>query len=521
VSFAARSVRRFVHGDPEKGRPALVWRLARNLIIAVAITSHLVGVAIVVALLLLVLPLPDEAGGRDGLIDENWIATIAYVAAAVPFGLWRGLAVARPVMRFLAQDRPPTEHERRLVLRLPLRLLGTQMLLWAGGVVLFGTLNATVAPMLGVEVAITVMLGGLATASIAYLLTQRLSRNAVARVLAHHPPRRREVPGVGVRALLAWALGTTVPVAGALVLALFALVVETDAKPLARATLVLCGIGIAVGLIAMLVFARSIADPLRRLRDAFAAVQAGDLDVEVPVFDATEVGYAAAGFNRMVEGLRERERLRDLFGRQVGEDVARRALEEGVTLGGEEREAAALFVDVVGSTTFAAERPPAEVVEALNAFFAIVVEATAEHGGLVNKFAGDAALCLFGAPLTQDDPAGCALAAARDMGRRLHDELDELEAAIGVSAGLVVAGNVGTPDRYEYTVIGDPVNEAARLTELAKERPGRVLASEGALSRARPEERERWRLLGETQLRGRTASTRLAEPIGAGSPGAT
>ncbi|WP_306701260.1 adenylate/guanylate cyclase domain-containing protein, partial [Streptobacillus moniliformis] len=93
--------------------------------------------------------------------------------------------------------------------------------------------------------------------------------------------------------------------------------------------------------------------------------------------------------------LREREKLRDLFGRQVGEDVARRAVEQGVTLGGEEREAAALFVDVIGSTAFAADRPPGEVVDALNAFFETVVETTQKHGGLVNKFAGDAALCIF------------------------------------------------------------------------------------------------------------------------------
>src|SRR5204863_7521346 len=109
-----------------------------------------------------------------------------------------------------------------------------------------------------------------------------------------------------------------------------------------------------------------------------------------------------AGFNRMVAGLRERERLRDLFGRQVGEDVARRALEEGVTLGGEEREAAALFVDIVDSTGFAIDRPAKEVVQALNRFFTVVVEVTNDHGGLVNKFSGDAALCVFGAPLEQE-----------------------------------------------------------------------------------------------------------------------
>ena len=126
---------------------------------------------------------------------------------------------------------------------------------------------------------------------------------------------------------------------------------------------------------------------------------------------------------------------------------------------------------------------------------------TQAHGGLVNKFAGDAALCVFGAPLAREDPAGSALAAGREMCEAARLTLD---AAIGVSAGTVVAGNVGTADRYEYTVIGDPVNEASRLTELAKEHNGRLLASEAAVQRASAAEAERWKLTDEVQLRGRS-----------------
>src|SRR5207302_1296345 len=100
-------------------------------------------------------------------------------------------------------------------------------------------------------------------------------------------------------------------------------------------------------------------------------------------------------FNRMAVGLRERERLRDLFGRHVGEDVARHALESGVQLGGELRQAGILFVDVVGSTAMALELPPHEVVDRLNRFFAIVLETVAARGGWLNKFEGDAALCVF------------------------------------------------------------------------------------------------------------------------------
>jgi adenylate cyclase len=127
----------------------------------------------------------------------------------------------------------------------------------------------------------------------------------------------------------------------------------------------------------------------------------------------------------------------------------------------------------------------------------------------VNKFEGDAALCVFGAPVASPDPAGEALAAAREMRGRLL-ELDAVDVGIGVSAGTAVAGNVGSERRYEYTVIGDPVNEAARLCELAKGRPERLLASEAAVRDAGDGEAAHWSVGEAVTLRGREAATRLA-----------
>jgi adenylate cyclase len=221
------------------------------------------------------------------------------------------------------------------------------------------------------------------------------------------------------------------------------------------------------------------------------------------------VGQLQAGFNSMVDGLRERRRLRDLFGRQVGEDVARHALERGVHLGGEQVHAAVLFVDVICSTALAAALPPPAVVAALNKFFAIVVEVVDRTGGIVNKFEGDAALCVFGAPVPRADADACALLAARLLRDRLGN-VNGLSAAIGVSAGVVVAGNVGTKERFEYTVIGDAVNEAARLTELAKMRPDRLLVSASLLDSLDAAERAHWHHEGETVLRGRRDPTPLA-----------
>ena len=171
-----------------------------------------------------------------------------------------------------------------------------------------------------------------------------------------------------------------------------------------------------------------------------------------------------------------------------------------------------LFVDVEGSTTLAATHPPLEVVELLNRFFAVIVDEVDRHQGSLNKFVGDAALAVFGAPTHLQQPEENALAAARTISRRLSEEVPECAAGVGVAAGTVVAGNVGARERFEYTVIGDPVNEAARLSDMAKLTLGRLLASETAVNAASEDEREQWELGDEVVLLGRPTPTRLAAP---------
>jgi adenylate cyclase len=260
------------------------------------------------------------------------------------------------------------------------------------------------------------------------------------------------------------------------------------------------------------VAARTVARPLGAVRRALGRVQAGDLGVEVAVDDGSEVGLLQSGFNRMVGGLRERERVQDLYSRQVGADVARAAIDDDPSLGGQVAEVAVLFVDIVGSTAMAQHAPPERVVARLNRFFAVVVDVVGRHGGWVNKFEGDAALCIFGAPASQPDAAGCALAAARELRERIRTDLQGVEAGIGLSAGPAVAGWVGAEQRFEYTVIGDPVNEAARLCELAKRHEPKLLASAAIVERAAEEEGARWRIGGEVVLRGRSTGTRVAVP---------
>jgi len=146
----------------------------------------------------------------------------------------------------------------------------------------------------------------------------------------------------------------------------------------------------------------------------------------------------------------------------------------------------------------------------LNEFFTEVVGVVERNHGMINKFEGDAVLAIFGAPIPDPDGADHALATARELHLRFNRS--DIKVGIGVSAGAAVAGNIGDPSRYEYTVIGDPVNEAARLTEVAK-LSGGVAASGVALSRADESESQKWRVVDSKVLRGRDNSTDIAVPV--------
>ncbi len=386
--------------------------------------------------------------------------------------------------------------------------------LWGTAVVLFVTLNlAAFSGLLALGVGLTVLLGGLTTSSACYLLGELALRPVAARALAAGVSSRRGVPGVATRWALAWALGTGIPVVGLLLIAVVALTpVDIDETTLAITILALGGIALVFGAIVSFLAAYATIHPISAIRRGLERVREGELETEVGVWDSTEMGLLQAGFNDMVRGLRERERIRDVFGRQVGADVASLALADEIRLGGELRTVSVLFVDLTGSTRLAADRPAEEVVALLNRFFAVVVDVVEANGGWINKFEGDAALAIFGAPIDVEDAAGRALAAARELDVRLREDVPELEAGIGVACGEAVAGNIGAERRFEYTVIGDPVNEASRLTDLAKTTEGRVLASDVVLERCLGTECEGWERGDEVTLRGRDVPTRLAFP---------
>ena len=481
----------------------LSQRTARKLTRALVISN--VGGALDVFYFLAFL-LPTQGVDQDRMRLLNGVVFVPCLVIGVAVGKTVGARIGHPVISWLESGQPPTEQARRAALRQPLWLMYLNGSLWLSAAVVFGLLNVVASPRLACVIALTIALGGFTTCTIAYLLAERIMRPVVSRAMdgAVEPPP--VLLGVKPRLLLAWGVGSGLP----LIAIAMGMLDPTPANKLGRnAILFLVFIGIFVGFASITAAAGAVSDPVRSVAGALRAVGQGELDASVPVYDASEVGRLQSGFNAMVEGLRERERMRDLFGRQVGDDVARIALERGAELGGELREVAVLFVDVVGSTELAQSVDPQEVVRRLNAFFSVVIDVVREHGGWVNKFEGDAALCIFGAPAELPDANTCALSAARELACRLQDL--EVDAAIGVCAGPVVAGHVGAESRFEYTVIGDPVNAAARLTELAKSSDCRVLADADLLSPDN-EEAGQW-LVGESVvLRGRSAPTRLARP---------
>jgi len=480
-------------------------------VIAVVWLANFIGVLILLAEYLFVLPFPAEAARPDVTRANVTLSIILTLASWLALGVVGGMR-AHHALHWTVRDDEPNEREQKLTLDFPWFLFRLGVVLWSISCVAFLVRNWSLSPLFALQIAAAVLIGGLATAATAFLLATRLARPATGRVLELSPPERGAAAGVGERAMFIWVLTSGVPILGLVMMVAFSPSSGTTLDRLAWSGAVVGLVTLIGGLFATVLFAKSLGEPLCELTNALAEVEGGNLDVKVLVNDTGEIGQLQAGLNDMLYALREREQLRDLFGQHVGVDVARLALQHGVHLGGEEREVAALFVDIIGSTTFAAERSPGEVVAALNRFFEVVVAVVSEYGGLVNKFEGDAALCIFGAPLALPDAAAAALGAARTMSARLKAEVPDLDAGIGVSHGLVIAGNIGSTERLEYTVIGDPVNEAARLTEQAKGRPERVVASQTIVDKASLAEQSLWLLLEPLLLRGRLQPTTLAVP---------
>ena len=210
--------------------------------------------------------------------------------------------------------------------------------------------------------------------------------------------------------------------------------------------------------------------PIRDLAQGAERVGAGDYSQRLPVVQDDDLGALAASFNRMQAGLAERQRLQAAFGTYVDPGLAARLLEQGDDVfTGERREVTVMFVDIRDFTPFAEANTAEDTVARLNALFEIVVPAVVDAGGHVNKFLGDGALAVFGAPNDLAEHADAAVTAAVLIQRLVAKRFGrDLRIGIGINTGVVIAGTIGGGGKLEFTLIGDTVNVAARVEQLTK-----------------------------------------------------
>lgn len=288
------------------------------------------------------------------------------------------------------------------------------------------------------------------------------------------------------------------------------------------AVLAIVGLGVVV--------AQLVATPVFRLVDATSEVAAGQLNVRVPIHAEDEIGVLTGRFNAMVEQLRQRETMRELFGRMVSEEVREAVMQGQIELGGELKAVSVLFSDIRAFTALSEQFSPAEVVAFLNSYFSNVTGVVYEFGGIINRYGGDSTLAVFGAPvpLSRAESARRAILAALAMRRRLLEfnaqrlagGLPAIQIGIGINTGEVVTGNIGSEERFEYTVIGDTVNISARVQELCKRFPEHSLIVTAAAYDALPD-RDLYEVadLGPVGIRGRHDAVHVLALAGKKAPG--
>jgi len=277
--------------------------------------------------------------------------------------------------------------------------------------------------------------------------------------------------------------------------------------------------GVALTVVIGTAIARSVSRPVLRLAEAARKVKGGDYSQRIEVTQRDEVGELASSFNELVKALEEKDRVRTLLGKVVSPAVAHELLNRGIELGGEEREVSILFSDVREFTALSESRSPREILSLLNDYLTRMSGVVEANGGVVDKYVGDAMMALFGAPLTQADDPARAVRTALGMTealRGLNEEfrlkgVSPIRMGIGVNTAEVVAGNMGSTTRLNYTVIGDGVNLASRLEGLTKIYGVPILVSETTKAAA---PRFVYREIDRARVKGKSRPVTLYEPLG-------
>ena len=401
------------------------------------------------------------------------------------------------------RDGEPADAEmRRRAVLVPYVIAGITTMGWVAAGVIWGALLPFLMGAFSWDVFLRTLFGttvvsGTVASLAVFLSVERRWRRAVPELFPTGGLVR--VPGaprlrVRSRLLVVFLVISVLPVSVLGVVAYTRAVELAGAPPgatmfLARDLLLLVLFVIAVGIGAALVLAvsvsRSVAEPLGDLAAAMGRVEQGQLDTRCPVVSNDEIGEVAEGFNQMIGGLRERERVTEMFGRYVSREIRDEILAGRVSLDGTQADVTILFSDLRDFTPWVEATDPREVVRDLNAYFSEMEGAIRGSGGLVLQYIGDEIEAVFGAPVGDAHHADQAVHAAREMSRRLAAWNAEraragkppLRHGIGIHTGTVLAGSIGSRDRLSYALVGDTVNLASRIQGLTKDVGVEILVS--------------------------------------------
>ncbi len=291
-------------------------------------------------------------------------------------------------------------------------------------------------------------------------------------------------------------------------------------RNLMRSLAVLLGAGLAVAVLAAVLIARGVTRPVLELAQGARRIADGDFAGRMDIPGRDEISALALSFNEMAAGLQDRERVRGLLGKVVSPAIAEELLRRPISLGGEEREVSVLFVDIRGFTARCEGVAPAAILDLLNRYLTRVTQAIEAEGGVVDKYIGDAVMALFGAPLMHSDHAARSVRGA--LGIRAAVEALNAEFAaegqppiavgVGINTAVVVAGNMGSASRMNYTVIGDGVNIASRVEGLCPFYGAVILVTDATRDAAAGID---FREVDRVRVKGRGEALGIHEPVSA------
>src|SRR4051812_4280252 len=448
----------------------VLWRLYRrlgrhySLLFPIAQDPASIGIA-TIAVLLLTAYYDPTSGELWLMLAAGWASSLV----AIWYAFWRSRPYHARVVRWIDTDDPTSEETVAAwdaATNLPMRSFRANAGIVAAVAavpaiaVIAATLNLDWG---GVLVLIAATLPAVAYAIVLNYFTAELLMRPVIQDIAAQLPEKFPFAANGL--LIRKRLKILLPVFTTFVALIVAGLVtgHHGTGGLALSVAVSFGVALILSYELPVLLSRSVTAPIAELRRGLAMVRGGEYDARVPVVTSDELGELSHEFNELALGLAEREQMREAFGTYLDRDIVPLILSGRFPREGIEVTVSIMFVDVRGFTSFAERADATEVVASLNPLFEVIVPIIPRHGGHVDKFIGDGLLASFGAPEGYTDHADRAVAAGIDIVRAVNTPDTELAVAVGINTGRVVAGSIGGAGRLNFSIIGDPVNTAARV----------------------------------------------------------